>query len=215
MTILIFANGDIEPIDWVRPRLAEATRIISANGGATHLLRLAVQPEVVIGDLDSLPSEARHLWRPPTTRFEQRPTHKDETDLELALLLAAETYSDPIEVYGSIGGRLDQTLANVYLLAHPRLRGRRVTLVEQYQRSRLCADRTTIRGERGDKVSLIPLSDTVQVASTRGLQWPLVDEVLFRGPARGVSNEMLAAKAEVVVTRGSLLCVHTDQAWHR
>jgi thiamine pyrophosphokinase len=109
-----------------------------------------------------------------------------------------------------MGGRLDQTLANILLLAHPALNGRCVRLVEERETAWLVDRETTIDGAPGDTVSLIPLDGTVHVAETVGLRWPLRDDHLDFGPARGVSNEMTADSASVRLSSGRLLCIHTS-----
>ena len=143
----------------------------------------------------------------------EHPPAKDETDLELALLLAAERYDDEIWLFGALGGQLDQMLANIILLANPPLDARRIVLVTENERAWLVNGRTTIHGAAGDTVSLIPLGGDVQIEATTGLQWPLVDETLAFGPARGVSNVMTAVVAEVVLGEGDgrLLCIHSPK----
>ena len=215
MSVLVFANGDIEGgLDWQRPLLINPTAIIAADGGSRHLHALNQQPDMVIGDMDSLSDEVRD-WLDDAVVTITYPTAKDETDLELALLYAADHYSDDILLIGAFGGRLDQMLANILLLAHPRLQKRRVELVSQYQRAWLVADKTEISGNVGDTISLIPLGGDVRVATTTGLAWPLSDEVLAFGPARGISNTLTAVDATVELASGQLLCVHTSQTWQR
>ena len=79
----------------------------------------------------------------------------------------------------------------------------------------LIRDRTEINGKVGDTVSLIPLAGDVHMKHTDGLKWPLVDETLQFGPARGISNVMLAPTATVEISAGQLLCIHTDGDWRR
>jgi len=214
MTVFVFANGDIERTAWIRPLLSQATYIIAADGGTRHLFALQQPPDVVIGDMDSLPPDARAWLETTPARLITHPQAKDETDLELALLHAL-SFEAPIWVFGALGGRLDQTLANILLLAHPALRGRTLRLVNEYERAWLVDKETTIHGRTGDLISLIPLDGDVTIAATAGLEWPLRDEVLAFGPARGVSNVMTEDVAEVRLAVGRLLCVHTRQAWRR
>ncbi len=215
MSVLIFANGDMETTSWAKSYLAQASAVIAADGGASHLVALGVLPQVVIGDLDSFPAERRPEYEAAGVRFIEYPEAKDETDLELALLHAAAHYDEEIIIFGGIGGRLDQTLANVLLLMHPQLRDKDIRFLTEHQQIWLVQERARIEGEAGDTVSLIPFGGDVHVLSTTGLRWELRDELLSFGPARGLSNVMEDAIAEVCVASGYLLCVHTSQIWRR
>jgi thiamine pyrophosphokinase len=61
-------------------------------------------------------------------------------------------------------------------------------------------------GRPGDIVSLLPLGDAVGV-TTAGLRYPLRDEDLPAGPARGLSNVREGITATVTLRRGRLLVV--------
>ena len=67
-----------------------------------------------------------------------------------------------------------------------------------------------LSGAIGDTVSLIPVSGDVSGVTTYNLQYPLDNETLFVGPARGISNVMADASAQVTVGEGLLLCVYTE-----
>lgn len=216
MTVLVFANGDMTEVEWLRPYFTDATAVIAADGGSEHVLALGQWPDVVVGDLDSLAAETRAKLAGHGVLMVKHPAEKNETDLELALLYAAAHYAErEILVFGVLGGRLDQTLANILLLAHPALRHKRVRLVEKYQRAWLVYDQTNIEGQVGDTISLIPLGGAVHIAHTTHLKWPLENEILSFGPARGVSNVLTAAQATVTLQSGQLLCIHLRQEWQR
>jgi thiamine pyrophosphokinase len=208
MTVLVFANGELADVNWVRPYLAVATAVIAADGGSRYLHALDHRPDLVIGDFDSLPAGWQEQWTAEGTRFVGHDVRKDETDLELALLYAANRYDAPILVFAALGGRLDQTMANLLLLAHPGLRGKDIRLVEPGQTAWLIDGRSVIQGKVGDTVSLIPLGGDARVAATSGLEWSLHDETLTFALARGVSNRLVAETAVVEVESGRLLCVH-------
>ena len=217
MAVLIFANGDLDSTVWVQPYLREASAIIAADGGAAHVLQAGFRPDVVVGDLDSFPPAQRAPLEAEGVRFVVHPPAKDETDLELALLHAVSTSDEPVLVFAGLGGRLDQMLANVLLLMHPALRARSIRFLTRYQQVWLLQGpgETEVRGEPGDTISLIPLGGDAHVRATRGLAWPLQDETLVFGPARGISNEMTATTAGVALAAGHLLCVHTKKEWQR
>lgn len=207
--IIIFANGVIADVDAVRPWLDEARAVIAADGGLRHALALGRMPDVLIGDLDSLPAGFKAEAAGETIEIVRHPADKNETDLELALLYAVTRYRGAeLIVFGGIGGRLDQTLANILLMAHPALKGAAVRLVEGAETAWLIAGEDVIVGRAGDTVSLIPIGGPAHVAATTGLRWPLRDELLVFGQARGISNQLTAERAVVRLSAGVLLCIH-------
>ena len=209
MALLIFANGVLDEVEWIRPYLTQATAVWAADGGSRHLFRLGHLPDKVIGDMDSLEPELQAWLASNQIPFDQHPPEKDETDLELALLLAAEQPENDIWLFGLLGGRLDQTLANIFLLNHPALLDKSVQIITQTERAWLVRQQTEIVGQVGDLMSLIPLAGDAQGVSTTGLQWALQKEMLHFGQARGISNQLTAEKATIALESGLLLCVHT------
>lgn len=213
MHMLIFANG--EPNDGPAVRRAlealQGAHIVAADGGARIAAYYGLQVQTVIGDMDSLsPEELAQLRRQGAEVYEH-PAEKNETDLELALLFAAESGAQHIRIVGALGGRIDQVLANIYLMALPALSGRDVQMVAGSQRMLLLRPgRHDLHGTDGDTVSLIPLDGDAGGLITEGLQYPLRDEVLHFGPARGISNVMIGPLARVTLGRGLLLLVHTE-----
>lgn len=211
--VLVFANGAIEELGWVKPYLAEAVAIIAADGGLRYPVAAGRIPDLLIGDLDSLPDGAAESMGEWEMEVIRHPREKDETDLELALLLAVRRFPQAtILILGGTGGRLDHTLANILLLAHPDLIGRSICFLNDRELAWLVAGETEIIGRPGDTVSLIPLGGAVRVIETTGLRWPLTGDTLAFGPARGISNEMTAERAMVRLESGLVLCVHIAQA---
>lgn len=209
MVLLIFANGILDEVEWIRPYLTQAAAVWAADGGSNHLFRLNHLPDRVIGDMDSLETAVQNWLMAGELSFVQYPTAKDETDLQLALLLAAREGFEEIWLFGTLGGRLDQMLSNIFLLSLPALANRVVKLITSTEQAWLVGSQTEIVGQIGQTVSLIPLSREVEGVKTTGLQWSLQDETLFFGQGRGVSNQLTAEKAAITVKNGLLLCIHT------
>jgi thiamine pyrophosphokinase len=209
MTILVFANGELVSSSWVGQYSSRATHIIAADGGVRHVLSVGRVPDVVIGDMDSISDEDREKIESAGAKFLTYPIEKDETDLELALLYAAQNFHEDIVVLGALGGRLDQMIANILLLAHPGLNRRVIHLVEEKQEATLVVHSKNINGIQGDVVSLLPIGGDVIVEKTIGLKWKLDNEHLYLGLTRGISNVMIAEQASIFLKRGRLLCIHT------
>jgi thiamine pyrophosphokinase len=191
-------------------KVQDGDLVIGADGGAAQALAWGLEPDVVIGDMDSLPHDARQILSDRGCSFVTHPRAKDETDLELALTHALEQGANEIAILGALGGRLDHTLANVLLLALPQLQGIPVRIVEGKQEARLAREGwpACIEGEAGDLVSLLPLTTNVRGVSTDGLAWTLRKDTLELGFTRGVSNVMTAPLARIEVDAGLLLVVH-------
>ncbi len=196
----------------VRRALADAgdALAIAADGGARIAASYGVRLDMVVGDMDSLSAGELAALEAAGVQIERYPVHKNETDLELALSRAVERGATWIRIIGGVGDRLDQTLSNLYLMALPLLSGHNVRLVAGKQETRLLYPGTTvIDGEPGDTISLVPLTGIARGVRTENLYYPLRDEDLFFGPARGVSNVISAAPAQVSLRDGVLLLVHT------
>lgn len=189
---------------------ARDARVIAADGGARVAQYYGLSVDLVIGDMDSLTDAELDALAQGGTTIARHPAQKNETDLELALLAAVEGGARWLRILGGIGDRLDQTLSNVYLMALPALRGCDVRLVAGKQEARLLyAGTTQIDGAAGDTISLLPLSGVARAVRTAGLYYPLRDEDLSFGPARGVSNVLDANSATVTLQEGVLLLIHT------
>ena len=205
-TLIIAASTDADA--GALSRLAQgADLIIAADGGAARALAAGARPHVVVGDMDSLAPHVLDSLRQAGVEIVTFPARKNETDLELALLEAVRRGADDITIAGALGGRLDHTLGNVYLLTMRQLQGRRARLVDGSVEAFVVWGRAEIRGARGDTVSLIPLTPEVSGVETEGLEYPLRRESLFMGPGRGISNVMLGPIARVSTAHGILLAV--------
>ena len=215
MNTLIFANGDLELGDWILPYFQHADQIIGVDGGTQHLYTLNRLPTHIVGDFDSLENDILGWAKLNSVNLFQFPTDKDETDLELALKLGLGLSNKPILIFGVFGGRLDQLLANVQLLAYPEAIGRSVTLISKHERTFLIDGKATIQGNVGDIVSLLPFAGDVVVKQTSGLKWQLENSTLKMGFARGVSNVLNESRAQVEVENGRLLCVHQYRPTNR
>lgn len=213
MRTVIIANGDAPTVEDIRRWLRAGDRLICADGGARAATRLGLMPQVVIGDFDSLSEDDLQHLAGRGAALHRYPAHKDETDLELALNHAvASLAGEPgeIVILGALGGRLDQTIANVMLLAMPALAGAHVLIAAGNEQTFLITpdQPADLRGTPGDIVSLIPFGGDARGVRSEGLEYPLRDEPLIFGPARGVSNVMLGHRARVTIREGRLLCVH-------
>ena len=205
---VIFANGDLPDIHKVRMILRDDDFIICADGGTRHASALNLRPDLVIGDLDSADQADLQRLQNDGVPIELFPGDKDETDLELAIKHAIGLEPKTIIIVGALGGRLDQTLANIALLSDERLSGFDVSLDDGVEEVFFCRDQAQVNGRSGDILSLLPWGSPVHGIRTQGLKWELANETLHPEKTRGISNQMLSDLASIEIGSGLLLVVH-------
>ncbi len=211
---ILFANGKMESPPPILKDILPSDLIIAADGGTRHCKTLGITPHLVIGDLDSLGSEAISSYQQAGVEIVQYPTHKDETDLELALQFAVSHQVTRAYIIGALGNRWDMTISNILLAGHTKFSGLSILLVDGPDELAILRgkDQFDIQGRQGDTVSLVPLSGDVHGITTHGLEYPLVDETLYFGSSRGVSNVVVSEQALVVVKQGILLlCISSRE----
>ena len=212
MKVLLFANGEANDGTMLQRALncAGSAYILCADGGALNADKFGLAPQTIIGDLDSLDEGQVASFTAAGAEIILFPAEKNETDLELALLWCIEQGASSISILGALGGRFDQTLANIYLLALPALEGIPIEVIDGQQSIRLLrTGRHQIDGQARDTISLIPLGEPVRGITTVALKYPLSGETLKMGPARGISNVMLTDQAIVEIESGILVLIHT------
>lgn len=210
MHVVIFAGGIVRPGKAVDAAIANADMFIAADSGAATALHYHAVPAYIVGDLDSLGEQTLAEARERGSQVIPAQPEKDETDTELAVLVALEHGTTQITLLGALGGaRIDHTLANVLLLAGFETIPMRIVDGDSTCWLLRGPGKTSIEGQQGDTLSLLPLTTDAEGILTTGLYYPLHSETLSFGRPRGVSNVLTGQRAEVSLERGLLLVVHT------
>jgi thiamine pyrophosphokinase len=212
MRAVVVAHGDVLPSD--RAVIGEKDYVVAADGGALALDRWKVLPHLIVGDMDSLGDAGVERFARqgiPVAKFSEA---KDESDLELAVAHAIAVGATEIVLLGALGGeRLDHETANLLLLADPGYDGVRLEARRGALRIRALRGEGTLSlaGPVGALVTLLPVNGDAEGVTTDGLRYPLSDETLRFGRARGLSNEVASLPAKVTVRKGSVLVFETPQ----
>jgi thiamine pyrophosphokinase len=208
--VVVFAGGDPVDLavrDTLRDALPAPATVIAADSGLHHAQDLGVPVDIVVGDLDSV-DEARLADEVVRgAQVERHPAEKDATDLELALDVARRCGADDVLVVGGAGGRLDHFLANALVLASDAFADMDVRALVGEALVTVVRRRTTLHGEPGSLLTLLPVGGPARGVSTKALRYPLAGDDLFPASTRGVSNEFLEPVAIVELEQGVLLAV--------
>jgi thiamine pyrophosphokinase len=209
LRVVIFANGILSDPKKSLAHIHPNDMLIAADGGALHCIRLGLNPDIVIGDFDSLEPEELSKLEKSGAELIRHPARKDYTDLELALLYASQSGATQVLILGALGNRWDQTLANLLLPASSDFSALDIRLIDGTQEIFLVKSghKTEIKGKPGDTLSLIPLYGEARGITTEGLEYALQDGVLQFGSTRGISNVLLGRLASISCQEGLLVGV--------
>lgn len=209
---VIFVNGTVQDYDWLRARLRPDDFLIGADGGTRHCLALDHTPHIVVGDMDSIAPDMLADLEAQGVAAERHPPRKDKTDLELAIDRAVREGVSEILLMGALGGRLDQTLANLLISA------RRdwpvpIVLADGHQTLQVMRDGEcfVLEAPVGSLVSVVPLSQEVTGVTYGGLEYPLTNATLSLGTTRGISNVIALSPATISIVQGILLVIHEER----
>ncbi|MDY3032083.1 MAG: thiamine diphosphokinase [Clostridia bacterium] len=191
MRAVIIGNGTIEDYEYIGSIVERDDYIICADGGARHASALGLDIDMLIGDFDSTDlSAAKEIRR--------YPVHKDFTDGELCAEYARERGFDETLLVAMTGTRLDHTINNIMLLF--RLKNSR--LVNEYCEIYPLCGELKIVGKKGKTLSIIPLNGNLEGINACGLEYPLKNDTLRFGEARGNSNVILDDTVKISVEKG-------------
>ncbi|MGD9094120.1 MAG: thiamine diphosphokinase [Anaerolineales bacterium] len=211
---IIFANGLLNHPKAADKVIQEGDIIVAADGGAAHCQRLGITPHVLIGDMDSLSAAELSTLEDEGVQIIRHPAHKDYTDLELALAHVRDADIREVLVFGGLGERWDQTLANLLLPLAIEFKDMHIRHLDGPQEVIVLrpGKHHQVNGQAGDTLSLVPLAGDASGVSTSGLQFPLNGETLYFGSSRGISNVFERTAATIELEDGLLICIviHTE-----
>ncbi len=210
MKIAVLANGSWD-IEWGKKELSDVGFLVCADGGGNSALLSSRQPDVLIGDLDSITPENLAKCVEVGTKILRYPKEKDQTDLELALdytryQVPAEFSESEIWLYGATGGRIDHFLGNIALMLAYARQGRKIFLKDPEHLGWIIQKRERILGYKGQEISLVALSEEA-IVTTEGFVYALNNERLFQDSPRGISNVFQGTEGFVQVDQGWVLVI--------
>lgn len=181
--------------------------LIAADGGYVHCRAAGLEPDLYIGDLDSIPAELVDTLS--CTRIEL-PRDKDDTDTMAACKEGLSRGFRQFCLHAALGGDVGHELANMQLLGFLRGHGARGVLYGAGQEvhlidAQLSPCSFTVRS--GTRVSVIASGGLASGVCLRGLHWELDDAVLQPNLPLGVSNRVENEAFSVSVAQGALLVV--------
>jgi len=208
----------------------EGDYIIAADGGYAQLASRGIEPDLVVGDFDSLGTVPEHL------NIKRSPVEKDDTDMMIAVKHGLKLGIRAFIIDGGLGGRFDHTLANIQLLAYIAnngaygvLLGRDICITvlrngtisfslcsgdEITRKAHECfikdggrAVHTYVSSagpSHGNRISVFSVGDRAEGVTLTGLKYTLDNATISCDYPIGISNEFTGVPATITVRDGCL-----------
>ena len=205
--------------------------MVAVDGGLVHLLEAGIEPDLLLGDFDSLEEAAftgnndsdgkilsetiaRYRAMGPD-HFLQLPVAKDDTDTMAAVKLGFDKGYGEFLIYGAMGGRPDHLMANIQTMVFVLHNGGRAWMLDR-QTGMTVIGPGEFRLPAGFEgtVSLFAMDSWLEHVTIRGLKYEVEDAEIRNDYPLGCSNETLAsgsgAEAVISIGKGAGLLILTE-----
>ena len=196
--IAILAAGDFPRAEAPLRALREADVRICCDSAAEGLVAAGLEPDRIVGDLDSLSPAFQERYAGILTRIAEQ----DDNDLTKAFHLALTLDPSRITVVGATGRREDHTLGNVSLLLdYAREAACPVEMLTDYGRFTALFETATLPAVPGQQVSIFAFDNSLKITSA-GLKYP-TDAVVFDSLWKATLNEALSGAFTLTLSHPS------------
>lgn len=177
---------------------------IGVDRGAYIAMQQDIPLVCAIGDFDSISEDEKQILS-NYTKLITLPVRKNETDSEAAIHYALEHGYDEIVLYGGFGGRIDHSLANLYLLMN---RNYALTLQNETNIIKVLMPGKYTVFNNYRHLSFLALEDTI--ISETGVAYPLHEQFITTSDIYSVSNEILGESAKITIHSGRVLMIQSN-----
>ena len=209
-TCIIIGAGDLTVGSL--PYNPDTDYIIAADGGLMYCGILELEPDLILGDFDSLDDEYAEAVNEIRKKFPDKvvtlPVEKDDTDMLAAVKQGLKLGYRSFRLYGANGGRLEHTIANIQVLKYLKEQQAVGYIMDGTGMILLAQNETiTFRESMEGYVNIFSLNEKAHGVTIRGLKYELEDATLSNAMPVGVSNEFVGVESEVSVKDGTLLLI--------
>lgn len=178
--------------------------IISCDGGYKYLKKENIEPDLFIGDFDTLKED--DLISPKEVI--KLPQEKDDTDTLYAIKEGIKRGYDTFYLFGCLNGKLDHSLANIQILEYLSNRNIKGYLFDSDNSKVifLLKNSSITFNKTIGKISVFSYSSISKNVSETNLKYEIKNKTLYSSFPIGISNEFIKDKeASISVEKGTLL----------
>lgn len=191
---------------------SETDYLIAVDGGIMYCQILEVEPDLIIGDFDSVTGE----WKDAVLSIKESAPEKvtmlfpekDDTDMYAALKKGLEAGYTNFRIYGGTGGRVEHTIANIQCLLFLKHHGA-VGYIMDGGGMMLVIENESVsfRKEMEGYLSVFSLGKEAKDVTIKGMKYTLDGYTMTNDYPIGISNEFIGETAEIAVEDGQLVLI--------
>ena len=179
--------------------------IIAVDSGIEHLLNLSLDPNTLIGDLDSISKKSLDEVKKNGVKILAFNSNKDQTDFELALNYLEETEKSKVYIIGGESGEIDH-LISIFLLIPSKSFFENIIWLYGDKRI-IFRQKIELNIKKLTKFSIIPLSDLTNL-SIDGAEWNLDNKDIQFGETLTLRNSTNEEQLNIRCDKGVFALIY-------
>lgn len=201
MKATILANGTFPKKEKLISEILCANFLIVCDGAAKHLKKISKEPNIIIGDLDSISKRLKKKFSKKIIHVQEQETN----DLTKAFNYCIQNGFKDIEIFGATGKREDHTLANIFLLYHYS-KYAKVCMKSDFGIFEVYDTPCSIASFKGQQISIFCLDTTCKLTS-KSLKYPLKN-LSLKNLFQGTLNEALEKTFKISSSKKTQIMIY-------
>lgn len=177
--------------------------LICADGGANTALKLKLEPDFIIGDLDSISNAAFKKFSKTSNVIKYR--RQNDTDVEKCLKFAIKNKFEATLLIGATGDRLDHTFCNLGIVLKF-IEKISITLLAENSFLKPHKGNITLKSFPGETISVYGFNRQTKITS-KGLKYQLKNVALPFGERESTSNVSIADSVQLKIKNGIVFVI--------
>lgn len=203
---VILGASPISDCSYIERFLQSNDFIVCADGGVNLARKLSKYPNIIVGDFDSYQNDLDF-----NCEIIKLPIEKDDTDLMYCVKECINRGYNEFLIFGALGGRLDHTYGNLCVLNFCQKNNCKAVLCDEKNAVMvLSKGLQRFDNMKGKRVSFFPFGCNECMLSYNGFKYGNQNVILDINYPIGVSNEIIDDKAFIVVSKGEVIVIFSN-----
>ena len=206
--ISIICNGEDYSEKKIKDYCKNSDYIIAVDGGLKILDKLSINPDFILGDMDSVDKDI--LLKYNNIGKKTYPVEKDFTDSELAIKKAIDFNPDKISILAATGSYIDHSFANMINLLRNYSKDINIKIATKNAIIFSIFDKKVIKDSPGRRISVFPIGK-VKGILLEGCKYTFKDKTDLLPIDYSISNIITKNIACISIKKGMLICILFDE----